>query len=170
MWYYETNADNSARYILGEDGIRPLVCVGVNPSTAEPDNLDPTLRNVKIFSGLKSYDGWLMLNLYPQRSKDINKLHNHLDKRLHDDNLRYIQKYVSSLRRLDIWCAWGTLIGKRGYLKNCLKDMVEVISPLNPDWLTIGKVSKNGHPHHPLYLAHKTPVKKFNIKAYIENL
>ena len=32
MWYYETNADNSARYILGEDGIRPLVCVGVNPS------------------------------------------------------------------------------------------------------------------------------------------
>ena len=69
-WLYEKNRNNTARYILGETGKKPLVCVGINPSTAAPNNLDRTLTNVKRFSELNGYDGWLMLNVYPQRSTD----------------------------------------------------------------------------------------------------
>ncbi len=35
------------RFILGEAGENPLVCIGVNPSTAEPDKLDNTHRQLK---------------------------------------------------------------------------------------------------------------------------
>ena len=62
-WIYERNHDNSARYVLGEAGHNPLICIGVNPSTAEPNNLDPTLRSVKRFAEFHNFDGWLMFNL-----------------------------------------------------------------------------------------------------------
>lgn len=42
QWLYEHNDDNSARYVLGTVGENPLVCFGVNPSTAEPNALDAT--------------------------------------------------------------------------------------------------------------------------------
>ena len=37
MWIYERTNDNLFRFILGRDGKNPLVCFGVNPSTAVPD-------------------------------------------------------------------------------------------------------------------------------------
>lgn len=47
MWIYKNNDDNSVRFILGEDGKSPLVCFGVNPSTATPEKLDRTLVQVQ---------------------------------------------------------------------------------------------------------------------------
>ena len=35
------------RYILGTAGKKPLITIGINPSTAEPDNLDNTLKSVE---------------------------------------------------------------------------------------------------------------------------
>ena len=169
-WLYEKNKDNSARYILGEAGEKPLVCVGINPSTAEPDNLDRTLTNVRRFSELNGYDGWLMLNVYPQRSTNPNGLHLELNKKLHSSNLNYIDKYLSKYNRVDIWAAWGTLIGKRKYLGDALKDIVEGLKGVGVRWVNIGKVSKNGHPHHPLYLSHESEVEAFDIKRYLREL
>jgi len=57
MWLYERNFDNSHRYILGELGSNMLACFGINPSTASPDKLDPTLRQVKKRSEMYGYDG-----------------------------------------------------------------------------------------------------------------
>ena len=89
-WLYKKNRDNSARYILGEAGRKPLVCVGINPSTAEPNNLDRTLTNVRRFSELNGYDGWLMLNVYPQRStRDTLIIYHHLGRNgSHDSQIK----------------------------------------------------------------------------------
>ena len=43
-WLYVPNTYSEYRYILGTRGKRPLICVGINPSTAAPDALDPTLH------------------------------------------------------------------------------------------------------------------------------
>ena len=40
-WIYVPDFYTEYRYILGTRGLNPLICIGVNPSTAEPDNLDP---------------------------------------------------------------------------------------------------------------------------------
>jgi hypothetical protein len=166
-WLYEKNKDNSARYILGEVGKKPLVCIGINPSTAEPNNLDRTLANVKRFSELKGYDGWLMLNVYPQRATDPNGLHNQLDMKLHSLNLKYISEYLSKLEQVDIWAAWGTLITKRKYLYDALSDIVDILNGIEVRWVRIGKASKDGHPHHPLYLSHGSEVEAFDINGYL---
>ncbi len=169
-WLFENNSDNSARYILGEKGSNPLVCVGINPSTAEPDNLDRTLTNVRTFSQIHGYDGWLMLNVYPQRATYPKDLHDELDKELHAANLEQIAAYLSKYKSVDIWAAWGTIINKRKYLASALKDIAEKLEDINARWVRIGKVSKYGHPHHPLYLSHKSPVESFDIEGYLKGV
>ena len=38
-WIYAPNFYSEYRYILGTRGKNPLICIGINPSTAEPDHL-----------------------------------------------------------------------------------------------------------------------------------
>jgi hypothetical protein len=52
-WLYENNEDNTVRYILGTKGKKPLLCFGINPSTAEPEKLDNTLKSVERVAPLK---------------------------------------------------------------------------------------------------------------------
>ena len=44
IWYYEPHTYQPYRYVLGRVGTHPLVCIGINPSTAQPGALDPTLK------------------------------------------------------------------------------------------------------------------------------
>jgi len=32
MWIYKNTSDNSARFVLGESGKKPLICFGINAS------------------------------------------------------------------------------------------------------------------------------------------
>ena len=41
-WLYVPPFYDEYRYILGTAGKNPLICIGINPSTAAPDNLDNT--------------------------------------------------------------------------------------------------------------------------------
>ena len=34
VWYYEPHTYQNYRYVLGRVGKHPLVCIGINPSTA----------------------------------------------------------------------------------------------------------------------------------------
>lgn len=166
MWIYENNSDNSARFILGEIGKKTLICIGANPSTAEPGNLDGTTKNTKSISIKKGFDGWVMINLYPQRATDPNDLHKDIDQSLHDKNLSCLGDFFTKNPPIDVWACWGELIIKRQYLKHCFADICNIINSYNPNWLTLGKLPINGHPHHPLYIAHSTPFLEFNISGY----
>ena len=44
--YYKNKTDTE-RYILGESGKNIVACIEINPSTALPNSLDPTLKKVK---------------------------------------------------------------------------------------------------------------------------
>ena len=48
-WIYEHDVNNTARFTLGEYQYisdKTLICFGINPSTATPNNLDNTLKKV----------------------------------------------------------------------------------------------------------------------------
>jgi len=166
-WIYSTGFNNAARYLLGEKGENSLLCIGINPSTAEPNNLDNTLRNVKSRSKALGYDSWLMINIYPQRATNPNDLHESIVKAMHTSNMNMIEAYLSKSKN-DIWAAWGTLIEKRTYLWDCLHDIYSRIG-MQSNWYSIGKKSKKGHPHHPLYLRNGLPLERFDIDLYLNS-
>jgi hypothetical protein len=63
-WLYQNNRTNTVRYVLGTEGHYPLICFGVNPSTAEPDNLDPTLKSVDRIARNQSLIFFLFVGLH----------------------------------------------------------------------------------------------------------
>ncbi len=167
-WIYDHD-EPLTRYSLGQPGHNPLVCFGVNPSTAKPGDLDPTVASVARFAKTQGYDGWLMFNLYPQRATNPDKIHKHFQKKIHDKNVEVIAERIRGLS-VDVWCAWGTLIEKRPYLSRCLRDIYEVMEGENISCYTRGRISKAGHPHHPLYLRKTSPMDPFDLNGYMHNV
>ena len=166
-WIYENDQNNSIRYILGTKGVKPLLCFGINPSTAKPDELDNTLKSVERLANYNSFDSWIMMNIYPQRATKPDEMHQEVVEQIHRNNLKFIEQIISE-HETTIWAAWWTLIEKRPYLTKCLIDIYNLSSNYNCNWVNIGKKSKNGHPHHPLYLGSNELVDKFKIREHIE--
>lgn len=168
-WIYDTDQNNTVRYTLGIRGDNPLVCFGINPSTAAPGKLDNTLRSVAKVALRNGFDSWIMLNLYPLRMTDPNGLPDLMDPVIHQHNLMHIGKIVSQ-QPMKLWAAWGTLIMKQGYLKNCLKDILGITDMHPCEWFAAGKESVHGHPHHPLYLRANERIRPFDINSYLMKL
>lgn len=167
-WIFEHNEGDTARYSLGEIGFNNMICIGINPSTATPENLDPTLRKVRNLANANGYDGWIMLNVYPQRATNPNGIHHQVDQVIHTENLAAIRNLVSEMPTAYIWAAWGTLIGKRPFLIECLRDLAESIGP-DKNWVHLGELTKHNHPRHPLYLSSSSLFNEFDINEYIAN-
>lgn len=168
-WIYKKNNDNTARFVLGQPGENNLICIGVNPSTAEPGKLDPTLTRVSNFARDNGFDGWIMLNLYPQRSTMPELMHVDKDENLHKLNLKHILHTLNT-HKGKIWAAWGVLIDIRPYLCTCLDD-IEVISRFcGNEWITIGNPTLKGHPRHPLYLKGNSEIMPFYIDYYLSDV
>ncbi|MBE6798333.1 MAG: DUF1643 domain-containing protein [Ruminococcaceae bacterium] len=173
-WLYVPCRYSEYRYILGTKGKNPLICIGINPSTAEPDNLDNTLKSVERLAAFNGYDSFIMFNVYPQRATDPNDMSKELNEKLHTENMQAFE-YILSLcegHTPSIWAAWGTIIEKRPYLKDCVRSMIEIGERYNAKWYTLGTKSKSkGHPHHPLYLKKDTVAEEFcDIMDYLNNL
>ena len=173
-WIYSINGDNSARFLLGQPAEkRLLLTIGVNPSTASPENLDPTVTTVRNRAAGLGFDGWCTINLYPQRSTDPNGMDRACDRELHERNLGEIRRFAGGLpgkTDVAVWAAWGALMQKRPYLADCLEDIYSQLAPLGLEWFSIGKRTKDGHPHHPLYLRRGLSPESFDIAAYLRGL
>ena len=69
-WIYVPDFYTEYRYVLGTRGINPLICIGINPSTAAPDDLDNTLKSVQRIAEANGFDSFIMFNVYAQRATD----------------------------------------------------------------------------------------------------
>ena len=171
-WLYVPDFYTEYRYILGTRGAHPLICIGVNPSTAAPDALDPTLQSVQRIALSNGYDSFIMFNVYAQRATRPNDMDASLNEVLHAENMaafRYVLKASLPLRPA-VWAAWGNIIEMRPYLPRCVADMIAAGEEYGAEWFTAGKRSVKGHPHHPLYLRRDTPLDSFDVKEYIQNI
>lgn len=154
MKYNEMNikmvADNErVRYVLRKEGQKMLIVIGVNPSKATDKMSDPTMTKVLGFADHNGYDGFLMLNLYPQRCTNPNDLDKEMDEGLHQANLKHIASEISNMDSVSVLLAFGDTITCRPYLKTCLKDVISLLMPKNPKWFQIGELTRNGNPRHP---------------------
>lgn len=170
-WMYFPPFYSEYRYVLGTIGNSPLICIGINPSTAKPDDLDNTLKSVQRIALSNGYDSFIMFNVYAQRATDPDSMEKEMNPFLHSENMKAFEYILSLSDNPSVWAAWGTIIEKRGYLKNCVYDMIEIGRKHNAAWYSCGARSKKkGHPHHPLYLNKDLPLDEFDIKKYLDDL
>ena len=169
-WLYVPNTYGEYRYVLGTRGEKPLICMGINPSTAAPDALDNTLKSVERIALANGYDSFLMFNVYAQRSTDPDSMERQCNPALHRENLEALDYLLSCSPQPAVWAAWGAIIEKRGYLRTCLMDEIALSRRHNARWFTAGPISKKGHPHHPLYLRKDAALDPFDPERYCREI
>lgn len=151
-WIYKNNGTNTARYILGVKGTKPLIVFGINPSTGTDKEPDHTLIRVEKIADNKDYDSWIMLNLYPYRETKIENLTKY-DGKLHTENLKQIEKILDQYPESPIIAAWGNIENKlvssiKSDIKKCLEDINTSIVNRGRKWLALKDL---GFPVHFLY-------------------
>lgn len=145
------------RYTLsrkwGEGGTCCFVML--NPSTADADVDDPTIRRCMRFAASWGYGELVVVNLFAFRSPSPTEMKRQFSP-IGSKNDEWIQDAV--LRSKVVVCAWG----KDGAFLNrgerVLKD-IRVLG-VQPCYL---KLNGDGHPGHPLYLRGDLQPRKFGV-------
>ncbi len=135
--------DRKYRYVLSRiwDESKPTVMIiGLNPSTADETENDPTIVRCIDFAKSWGYGGVYMLNLFGFRATQPKDMFNTKEP-IGNENDKYIYEYSKICDK--VICAWGN----DGDYKNRSKEILSKIENLY--YL---KLNKTGEPAHPLYL------------------
>lgn len=122
------------------DGDGTVTFIGLNPSTADETQDDPTIRRCVGFARRWGFAQLKMVNLYGFRATDPNDLFAHSGDVVGPDNDCTIAKVVGG-SELTV-CAWGA--GGRGERE---RDVLALVAAPHCLGLTA-----DGSPRHPLYI------------------
>jgi hypothetical protein len=137
------SSDRKYRYVLSriwDDSKQAVMMVGLNPSTADENEDDPTVARCINFAKSWGYGGIYMLNLFAVRTPKPKKIYK-ADEPIGSENDKYLKEYSQKCDK--IICAWGN----DGSYKNRSNEIKS-----NFSHLYYLKINKSGEPAHPLYL------------------
>ncbi len=125
------------------DGQRIVTFIMLNPSTADTDVDDPTIRRCMRFSKRWDCAELHVVNLFAIRSTRPQGIIRSPDP-VGPENRKWIQRAVASSAL--VVCAWGTcgtFMGQDQMVLGCIKKLC---SPM------CVALTRGGHPRHPLYV------------------
>lgn len=133
-----------------------MVFVMLNPSTADAEVDDPTIRRCISFAKREGCGRMSVLNLFALRSTDPKELKKH-PKPTGPDNDEYIQAFLNMGRMFPDKYIFVAAWGSHGVYKD--RDYQVRLMFRNAAVLLhcLGK-TKSGHPRHPLYVKGDTPL------------
>ena len=130
------------RYVLSrtwDSKKKTILFIGLNPSTADEQIDDPTIRRCINYAQNWGYGSLLMVNLFAYRATmptELKKVKNPIG----NDNDLHIKELI---KKVDLAvAAWGN----EGSLLNRDKEIKKII----PNLMCL-KINKSGQPAHPLY-------------------
>lgn len=131
------------------EGLSSVVFIMLNPSTADHEVDDPTIRRCVDFAKRWGYGGIIVVNLFAVRSKDPQALYA-ADDPVGPDNHTHVKNVLDRayFQKAAVVCAWGV----HGVYMDQDRTMLgwieaEGLKPMALD------LTKAGHPKHPLYLS-----------------
>ena len=128
---------------------KPLLFVGLNPSTASEFQDDPTIRRVARFARDNGYGGLFVGNLFDQVTPNPDCLDMERDQSMNDVALHNMREMSGA-----------TLVGW-GHFGDLARNRVgEVLQLLREPLYCLGK-TKDGWPRHPLYIAAAKPFERY---------
>jgi hypothetical protein len=135
-----------------------IAFIGLNPSVADNEFDDNTVRKCQIFARQWGYGRLLMLNIYAFRAtypKDMRKAADRLDiiggKR---NSLEMLRQYLEDFKVKQTVAAWGRGAPTLG------AEAARVI----PEMCCLAK-NKDNSPRHPLYIPYSETLKPFSFSA-----
>lgn len=152
----EFSADKKYRYVLWriwDDSKPTVVFIGLNPSTANENKDDNTIRRVKRFANSLGFGGVYMLNLFAWVTPYPDEL-----KRCDDpvgDNDKWIMEISGKCEQVIF--AWGSFMEASDRAKHVLKMFTHGYAL---------KLNRDGSPRHPLYVPGKTKLVPYPMWAY----
>jgi hypothetical protein len=135
---------------------RRALFICLNPSTADENQLDPTLTRIKSFSDRLGANEFLMLNIFAYRATDPKDMMA-VEDPIGPENDAHIQSaineaYALNQGHLDIVGGWGN----HGLHLDRQKNFLKILNPFrelpNLQIRCLGK-NANATPKHPLYIA-----------------
>lgn len=151
--------DQQYRYALWriwDIGTQPLIIVMLNPSTADAEVDDPTIRRCVGFAKRDGYGGIVVVNLFAFRSPSPADLKTAADPVGPENRatlLALLDEYRTSFGPPDALLAWGAC-GTYGGAHTAMRDL---LTGAQVRALCLG-TTKDGHPRHPLYVRADAPL------------
>jgi len=124
--------------------------VGLNPSTANEENNDPTIRSVFRIANNNGYGGFYMTNCFPYISTNPEDLKDFGNTVLNDQILYKVAAICQH-----VVFAWGAF----PVIKDLGRDIE--MTGMFPNAKALA-INKNGSPKHPLYCKSETALVEWN--------
>jgi hypothetical protein len=131
--------------VLREKG-DTILWIGLNPSTADEDTDDPTIRRVVNYSKAWGYANVLMANLFAFRATDPKEM-----KKAADPFGKDNKDWLIRLRKQSAMCIVGW--GNAGSTQYAGRRLIKLFGDLGLLPVHCLGVNNTGHPKHPLYLS-----------------
>lgn len=146
----ELSADGRYRYVLGRrwGGRHTLAWVMLNPSTADAEVDDPTIRRCVGFGRKWGFGGITVVNLFALRTVTPTLLTRHVDP-VGPDNDDWIKRETDDAHW--IMLGWGA----HPFARTRAMTVLDLIGGPGYRVMSLG-VTKDGSPRHPLYVPNVT--------------
>ena len=139
-------------------GSRYVNFVMLNPSTADENVFDPTVRRCYGYAKDWGFDAFYVTNIFALRSTDPRELYSCHDP-VGPQNDQWIRETATYAEL--VVAAWGT----HGKLYDRGMQVAELLQEFKPKCLGL---TKKGHPRHPLYLRKDADLLDFRLSVVKE--
>jgi hypothetical protein len=142
------------RYRLEREGAGDgqTTVIMVNPSTADAERDDATIRKLRGFGQRYEWGRIVIGNLFAYRATDVRELAN-ADNPVGPDNDIHLLDMLREADRLVV--AWGPASKLPKRLRARFRRILEMASLVSRRPMSIGAPAKDGHPCHPLMLPYE---------------
>ncbi|CDO34763.1 DUF1643 domain-containing protein [Novosphingobium sp. KN65.2] len=145
------------RYRLERDGPGEgaTAIIMVNPSTADAEQDDATIRKLRGFGERHRWGRLIVGNLFAYRATDVRQLGKVRDP-IGPENDNHLIRILAECHQ--VVCAWGPIAKQPKYQRNRFINVLSLINGACLDPKSIGPAAKCGHPKHPLMLPYDSPI------------
>lgn len=127
----------------------------VNPSTADAELDDATIRKLKGFGDRHLWGRIIVGNLFAYRATDVRELGKVPDP-IGPDNDDHLRQIMFDADRVIV--AWGPVSKQPKYQRGRWQDFRSIARRFDMPMFAIGAPAKCGHPKHPLMLGYDNPL------------
>lgn len=138
----------------------PLLFVMLNPSTADAEVDDPTIRRCLRFAQAHGFGELEVVNLFALRATDPAALRRHVDPVGPENDAHILE---AAKRSAAVCCAWGA----HPFAESRVQKVMPILCGIGVEPQCL-RITRSGYPQHPLYLHSSCRLQPFDLESIAE--